>query len=663
MDSHRQLGPASSFSLGLLFALCSAPPLVAQGKPTFSRDVAPIIHRNCSTCHRPGEVAPFPLLTYDDVSKRRKQIARVVERGIMPPWLPRKGFGEFKDERRLSRDEVQTILRWVQGGAPEGSALDYQPPPRWRRGWRLGRPDLVLELPRFQLPPDGPDVFRNFVVPNPLEAVRFIRGLEFRPGETLAVHHAIIQVDATEKSRELDALDEQPGFPGMTMGASEPPDGHFLAWTPGKVPRHSPKGMSWLLKPGSDLVVQLHLTPTGKTEWIEPRIGLHFSATRPTVFPYSIVLFNEKIDIPAGESDYVVRDRYVLPVDASVLGVYPHAHYLARQMQARAKLPDGTVEPLFRIDDWDFNWQDEYRYVEPREYEAGTQFVFEYHFDNSADNVRNPHDPPQRVTFGQESTDEMATLSIQVVPRDPADRPKLELQRWLHTLTKKPWDWHAHNEAAQLLLRAGDPEAAMTHLRSALRHKPDFLEATCNLGTALRLMGRFAEAQRHYEEVLDSDPDHAAAHQGLGLILASERRWDEAIEMLGRAVELEPLLAEAHIDLANLLAMRGRGGEARGHYASALRIKPGVPEVFNNIGNTWLEERRPERAVASYRHAVSLRPDYFNARLNLGRSLLLLNRRDEALDQLRVARHLNPEHPEVIRLLENLLGPRSDGDK
>ena len=330
----------------VLVAACSAEDAAvgatSSAAPTFTRDVAPIVFQSCAPCHRPGAAAPFPLLSYRDVQKRAKQIALVTENRFMPPWLPAPGSHGFLGDRRLAQADIETLRRWWEAGALEGDPSDLPPEPEWTSGWQLGQPDLVLEpsVP-FVLAADGGEEFRNLVIPVPVQTTRYVRAMEMRPGPGNAVHHAILQIDRTPFCRRLDAEDDAPGFPGMSMGASQPPDGHFLGWTPGKLPAEVPADMAWRLYPGSDLVLQLHMTRTGRQELVQPKIGLYFTETPPSRFPYSIVLFSESIDIPPGAKDHKVIDEYVLPVDVEVFGLYPHAHYLGTMMRGVARLPGG----------------------------------------------------------------------------------------------------------------------------------------------------------------------------------------------------------------------------------------------------------------------------------------------------------------------------------
>jgi len=360
-------------SLGLLLLASATPQSLAQqslpviDRPiVFSNDIAPILYRHCVTCHRPDGVAPFSLITYDDARRHAMQIAAATARRYMPPWKPTASRGQFEGERRLSDTEIASIERWAANGRLEGDASDLPSPPRFSSGWSLGEPDLVVSLPEYQLRADGPDVFRNFVVPVPGSVLgsvpgsvpRYVAALEFRPGSR-AVHHANIRVDPTPASRRLDDADPEPGYEGVILRSADYPDGHFLGWTPGQMAPPASSTFAWRLEPGADLVVQLHLQPTGKRERIAPSIALYFAKDPPTSTPAILRLGRQSLDIPAGMRNYYVLDAYVLPVDAEIRAIQPHAHYRARRVSASALLPDRTRLRLILIENWDFNWQDQ----------------------------------------------------------------------------------------------------------------------------------------------------------------------------------------------------------------------------------------------------------------------------------------------------------------
>lgn len=590
----------------------------ASSGPTFAGEVAEIVYSSCTPCHRPGGPTPFSLLGYADVYKRRKQIIEVTRDRLMPPWLP--SHGDFVGDRRLSNERIALLQRWVEDGAPRGDAAAEPPCPEFPAGWQLREPDLVLNLDReLVVPASGPDTFRNFVIPVGIEAVEFVEAVEIQPGST-SVHHAVLAVDPTRESRRLDALDAEPGFPGMVVGNAVPPDGHFLGWTPGKRVRPEKKGMAWRLWPGHDLVLQLHLTPTGKRETLRPRIGLYFTDVEPVVVSYPLVLFSEKIDIPPGVGDYVVRDHFVTPVPVSVHSIYPHAHYLCRQMRATVTLPGGASRDLFRIDRWDFDWQDDYRFREPVHLPAGTRVNFEYRYDNSEANPQNPFNPPRWVRFGQESTDEMGTLTLQVTTADADARKALVEANLRRDLEKLDYD-------AGLLLR---------------------------LTGLLREMNRNDEALRTVERVRRREPEHVGGLRELGLCLALAGRMPDAERVLAECVNRDPSQNAARMELASILARSGRTRRAIELFEEALKISPSLAPLHNNLATACFAEGKLERAERHYRRAIALDDEYFGAWFNLGRVLAGMGRKGDARVALLRARELRPGHAGVEQAFREL---------
>ena len=388
---------------------------------TFSKDIAPILFEHCAVCHRPGQSGPFPLLTYENAKKRASQIVRVTASRYMPPWLPVPGCGDFVGERRLNQTEIGLLHQWADEGAVEGQASDLPPAPQWSEGWTLGKPDLVLELTNtYTLPAAGKDVYRNFILPVPLDGKRYVRGIEFQPTNPKIVHHAFINVDSSRKCRKLDGQDGSLGFSGMILPEGVGiPEGHFLGWQPGRLPAFEPDDLAWTLSEKSDLILQMHLRPSGKPEVLGCRVGLYFTDTSPAKNCFRLGLANIMIDIPAGEQSYTVNDEFELPADSQVLAVLPHAHYLCKRMEGRAILPNGTQKWLLLITNWDFNWQGDYRYAAPITLPKGTRLVMHYTYDNSTNNFQNPNFPPKRVTYGPQSSDEMAELWFQLLPLKP----------------------------------------------------------------------------------------------------------------------------------------------------------------------------------------------------------------------------------------------------
>ena len=588
----------------------------AQPRLTFSTDIAPIVWSRCASCHRPGEIGPFSLITYDEVRRHGTQIAAVTARRIMPPWQPSGRVGDFQNDRRLTDRELQTLQQWIAEGMPEGDPGALPPMPDWRGGWQLGTPDLVVRMPEeYLVPADGADVFRTFVIPIPLGRPHWVRAMEFHPGNPRVVHHANVGVDRTRSSRQLDARDPGPGYAGSMERDAQYPQGQLLGWTPGQAPHPAPEGTQWRLEPGSDLVVQLHLQPTGKVERVAVTIGFFLIDTPPRRTPVGLRLGSETIEIPPGAAQYVVADRYVLPVDVEVLALQPHAHNLARRMEAEAALPDGTRRRLITIDDWDFRWQDVYRYAAPVLLPKGTTVSMRYTYDNSSANPRNPNRPPARVVWGQNTTNEMGDLWIQVVARSPDDEPVLtadfrrkasaeDLAAYTKLLAADPENPLRHDAVAGLYLDAGRLDEAINQFRESLRRNDDSAPTHYNLGYALAAKGRRDEAAGQFEAALRIDPDYAQAHNNLGALLQLRGQLDAALAHFGRAVGLRPDNLEARNNLGQLLLNRGEVARAAAQFSEALALRGENVQAL--AGLAWIRATAGDPALRDAEEAVRL---------------------------------------------------------
>ena len=412
-----------------------AAPQTPPRQVTFTETIAPIIYENCVTCHRPGEAAPFSLITYEDVRKRGAMIAAVTKSRYMPPWHAAEGYGEFKDERRLTNAEIDAIGAWVGQGMPEGDPAKLMQPPGFPEGWNLGRPDLVLEMPAgYELPASGPDIFRNFVIPTNLTEDKWVRAIELRPSARKAVHHVLFAYDADGALRKQDGADGQPGYAGtmapVGVGGRGGNVGGLGGWAVGSPAFLMPEGTAAKLPKGADFVLQTHFHLTGKPESERTRVGIYFADKAPENDLFGIELpplwgFGAGLNIPAGRKDYTFEDSLTLPVDAHAFGLYAHAHYVAKEMKATATLPDGTTKPLVWIQDWDFNWQDPYMYKTPVFLPKGTKIDVLFLYDNSVDNPRNPNNPPKTVMWGEQTSEEMASIIIQMIPVRKEDGPVL----------------------------------------------------------------------------------------------------------------------------------------------------------------------------------------------------------------------------------------------
>jgi hypothetical protein len=439
-----------AISLPWAFSVRSA---AVQNQLTFSENVAPIIFDKCAGCHRPGEAAPFSLLNYDDVRKRAKLIATVTQSRYMPPWSATSEMGAFRDDRRLSDGQIRTIQQWIDGGMVEGDPRKLPALREFTPGWQLGKPDLVLKMNEpFELPPDGPDVFRNFAIKLNLKKDQWVKAVEFR-STARASHHALFFLDQSGQAVKMDEADPSPGFAGMSfLGTATVAAGNTAGrgallqrlqnrnlldvaraslggWAVGGVPQPLPEGLARPLPQESDFVLQMHFHPTGKVEKEQATIGLYYADGPPkrTLTALQLPpLFGALagIDIPAGEKHFVIRDSFILPIDVEVVSVGGHAHYLAKTMHMTATLPGGSSRELVGIPDWKFNWQERYFFKDFVKLPKGTRLDVEIAYDNSRDNVSNPNNPLRRVTFGQQSTDEMGAVTIEMVAANEKDLPE-----------------------------------------------------------------------------------------------------------------------------------------------------------------------------------------------------------------------------------------------
>jgi len=598
--------------------------------PTFHQDVAPLLYEHCAPCHRPGEAAPFSLLDYTAARSRAKQIAAVTKSRYMPPWPPSGAKHEFDGDRRLTVDAIRILQEWAAAGAPEGDPTKRAKPPAFVEGWQLGTPDLIVTPARaYKLASTGADVFRNFVLRIPLDRVRFVKAVEIRPGNKKIVHHANLLVDRGASFRSRDGADGDPGFAGMDVkietGAFDP-ESHFLFWKPGTVYQEEPPGMSWRLDPGTDLILNMHLQPSGKHEDLLPSVGLYFTDQPPTRRPMLLQMEHDgALDIPPGRNAFEVNDRLTLPVDVDLLGVYPHAHYVGKDIQAWATLPDGTRRRLIHIPDWDMNWQAVYRYRRPVHLPKGTVISMRIVYDNSAANPRNPSRPPIRVVNGDRAVDEMAHLWLQILPRsNAAEDPRLAVQEAVmrRRLEKYPPDFLAQYSLGALAQSRGRLEDAIGYYQRALRTSPRDATARNALGTALQQSGRLPESAVEFEAAIRAKPDYADAHYNLARTQLATDQFGEAIVHLQEVIRINPRDGPALSDLGAALQATGKTDEGFRYLTDAVRV---APEHFNarfNYGQALAAAGRPVEAEVQFRAALALKPgdaDTLEALRNLGR--------------------------------------------
>jgi Flp pilus assembly protein TadD len=679
--------PATLSSVAVLFSLIAwtasdpgpvlahqSGPTTAAKKPdpkkaaavTWSHDIAPLVYDHCTTCHHPGGAGPFSLLTYADARRWAPQMVLVTQSHFMPPWLPEPGYGDFADVRRLTDHEQELIKQWAKLGTPAGDLKEAPTAPHYDAEWTLGKPDLILRVPQpFTLNAGGTDVFRNFILPYPLKQTHYIRALEIVPGTPQIVHHANIIIDRTASLRRQHPEDWQNGVPGMELlvdsGNTFEPDSHFLFWKPDTPVLTEPEGMPWRLDPGNDLILNMHLKPSGKPETLDAQVGLYFTDKPPTKSPMLLQLDrDDELDIPAGDSHFVVEDSLKLPVDVDVLGVYPHAHYLGHDLEGWAMLPDGQKKWLVWIRNWDIDRQSVYRYREPLFLPRGSVLHMRYTYDNSANNVHNPNSPPIEVRAGNRSVDEMSHLWVQVLPVNVAPNspdPRLLLEEaWMRNrLSKSPDDKVGLYNLAAALEGKGEYAEADEVYERELRLDPDDSRTLTALGASLDSAGQWKQAEERFRSVLASHPDACDARFDLaGVELRHEELKSAEIDFRDQ-LKLCPEDAEVHADLGATLAKEGQNDAARAEFQSGLEMNPENEEALLGEGEIDANSGDPQKAIAVLTKAVQLRPSSIDAHEQLARAYAQAGEPGKALDELRAAVRIKPDDPLLHSAISQVL--------
>ena len=401
---------------------------VASSQITYAHDVAPILQRQCETCHRAGEIGPMALTNYSQAAAWRQDIKRYTASRQMPPWKADPGAGDFQDARRLSSHEIATLAKWADAGAPEGDPKDLPAPAHFTDGWTLGKPDLVLQPDRpYHMDADGPDVYRCFVVPTDFVHDRYVSAVDVQPGNRTVVHHVIAYIDGTGASAKLDGHEKEPGYTSFG-GVGFMPTGALGGWAPGITAHYLPAGVATAVPKGARIVIQVHYHKDGKPETNLSRVGVYFSKG-PVEKTLHVIPIIAGLNIPAGDAHYTVSTTSVpSPVDFHLVAITPHMHLLGRKMKVTATLPNGHQIPLVSVSDWDFNWQSIYFYKHPVALPQGTKATLTATYDNSTHNPRNPNSPPKAVGWGEQTTDEMCITFLHYTldrehlsARDPGD--------------------------------------------------------------------------------------------------------------------------------------------------------------------------------------------------------------------------------------------------
>jgi Flp pilus assembly protein TadD/mono/diheme cytochrome c family protein len=658
--------PSRAIPILLLLALASSRPLPkvsAQTKPaaqvTWNQQIAPILYKNCTSCHHPNGSGPFPLTTYQDAKRRADLLVTATQSRYMPPWLPAPAPSTvpLAGSRRLSDEDIALIRAWVHAGMPEGNG-SAPLPPTYSADWQLGPPDLILEMSfAIDVPASGTDLFENAIFPVPITATRWVRAMEITPGTAQVTHHANVILDRTASLRRAHPTDWQRGIPGMDLlidsGDRFDPDSHFLFWKPDSTALVEPDGMPWRLDRGNDLILNLHLKPTGKPESVRARIGLYFTPKPATAQPMLLQLENDAaLDIPPGDKDFVSEDELKLPVAVELLGIYPHAHYLGKRMEAWVTLPTlptGARHPLLLIKDWDIDRQSVYRLADPLFLPKGSVVHMRYTYDNSASNPRNRHSPPIRVRAGNRSEDEMGHLWLQVLPKPaPSDStdhtdPRAALERaWMQSrLRKNPHDQIAEYNLASLAMEEHDPRHAADLYRAVLAQSPNDVRALTALGSALELSGDTSAAEAQFRAALAQDPANVAASFDLAQALLGEGSPAAAKAELQQLLTHSPDDFEALSALAQIDQQQGNLSDAEQLLTHALRLHDD-PDAERALALVYAGQGDLSHAVDHLEGWKRLAPNDAEAHRALAQVYLQLARIPDALAEQTLVVQLNP---------------------
>ena len=388
----------STAPAGCFIARAVAPK--AGGSITFTKDVSRVLQRNCQECHRPGQVGPMPLLTYEDALAWSDTLREVVQQKRMPPWLADPHYGKFQNDRSLSAEDRATLLGWLDQGCPKGDVADLPPAREFAEGWSIGKPDQVFQMPEeFTVPATVDEKglkYQYFVVPTKFREDRWVQAAEAKPGNRAVVHHIIVYV-------------VKPGKDGGIMRGKTADgigDGFLTAYAPGELASALPAGSAKRVPKGAILVFQMHYTPNGVEQNDRSSVGLVFAKGPPTTEVRTRAIAQRRLNIPAGDANYEAVSQAVFDQDAELLSLLPHMHLRGKDFRYEVVYPDGKRETLLSVPRYDFNWQSNYRLEKPLHLPAGTRIECTAHYDNSKDNPNNP-DPDKAVRWGDQTWDEM----------------------------------------------------------------------------------------------------------------------------------------------------------------------------------------------------------------------------------------------------------------
>jgi len=424
------LAPVLTISHRIAFVLVFASTLGAEApqNPSFNRDVLPILQNRCQECHRPGEIAPMPFVTYKQTRPWAKAIREAVLLRKMPPWFAEPGCGPFGNDRSLTGQEIDALVKWADAGAPEGSVKDRPPTRQWTEGWNIANPDAVFAMPHaFALPPSGDVEYQYIVIPTGFTEDKWVRDAELRPGNRAAVHHAVVYIRERGLTWLWGALTGVPFVPpGLTprerLSNGATTSDILLVYSPGNVPVKWEPGLAKLVPAGADLVFQLHYTTSGHASNDQTSLGLVFTRDSPGRRVLTLQIGNDRFIIPPGDPHYRVAAWGTLPNDATLMSFFPHMHLRGKSFEYNLVEPGGKRRTLLRVTPYNFYWQLSYQLAHPLALKAGAEIECVGYFDNSRGNPNNP-DPEDAVRFGPQSREEMMIGFFDVAVDARIDKP------------------------------------------------------------------------------------------------------------------------------------------------------------------------------------------------------------------------------------------------
>ena len=426
------LSALSLFAIVLVSAPKAEQRQASAAVPTYAKDVAPILYKHCTECHRPGEIAPMSLMTYEDVRSWAKAIRDEVNGGVMPPWHADPAHGKWRNARVLTAAEKDTLTRWATGGAPQGDPKTAPKPPVYAEGWRIGKPDAIFSMDKpYAVKKEGTIDYQYFDVPMNLTEDKFVTAIEVRPSNREVVHHALVFLrlaqqpprNAPRRPLFTQPREQQQGPEPVRLsqenGPTGPTNGLLATFAPGTGPVTLPPGTAIRIPAGSTLVFQMHYTATGTPGTDQTTVGMVFADAPPKEQIRATHFMHMGLMIPAGAADHKVDAEITFAEDVKMWGLFPHTHVRGKKWHYEAVYPDGRKEVILSVPRYDFNWQTYYEFETPKLMPKGTRLLASAWYDNSASNPDNP-DAKSDVRWGEQTWEEMQYTGLLLSFVNPA---------------------------------------------------------------------------------------------------------------------------------------------------------------------------------------------------------------------------------------------------